>query len=60
MSTDLSEQIRPLRIQPYEIIVRLEGNKTEKHNKLILFKGRQIRKVFLGGEWWFAVVVCCG
>jgi hypothetical protein len=29
---------------------------TEKDNKLALFEGRQIRKAFLGGEWWFAVV----
>jgi DNA-damage-inducible protein D len=29
---------------------------TEKDNKLALFEGRQIRKAFHEGEWWFAVV----
>jgi DNA-damage-inducible protein D len=29
---------------------------TEKDNKLSLFEGRQIRKAFHEGEWWFAVV----
>ena len=56
MSSDLSGRIKPLRIQPYEIIVRLKGNKMEKHKKSILFKGCPIRKAPLEGEWWFAVV----
>jgi len=29
---------------------------TEKDNKLALFEGRQIRKAYHEGEWWFAVV----
>jgi DNA-damage-inducible protein D len=29
---------------------------TKKDNKLALFEGRQIRKAFHEGEWWFAVV----
>lgn len=29
---------------------------SEKDNKLALFEGRQIRKAYYKGEWWFAVV----
>ena len=29
---------------------------TEKDNKLALFEGRQIRKAFHKGEWWFSII----
>ena len=29
---------------------------TEKDNKLALFEGRQIRKAFHEGEWWFSII----
>lgn len=29
---------------------------TEKDNKLALFEGRQIRKMFHEGEWWFSII----
>ena len=29
---------------------------TEKDNKLALFEGRQMRKVFHEGEWWFSII----
>ena len=28
---------------------------TEKDNKLAMFKGKRIRKIFHEGEWWFVV-----
>lgn len=29
---------------------------SEKDNKLALFEGRQIRKAFHEGEWWFSII----
>jgi len=29
---------------------------TEKDNKLVLFEGRQIRKAFHEGAWWFSII----
>jgi DNA-damage-inducible protein D len=29
---------------------------SEKENKLALFEGRQIRKAFHEGEWWFSII----
>ena len=28
----------------------------EKYNKLTLFEGRELRKVFHEGDWWFVIV----
>jgi DNA-damage-inducible protein D len=28
----------------------------DKNNKLAVFEGRQIRKTFHEGEWWFSII----
>ena len=33
---------------------------TERDNKLALFEGRQIRKAFHEGQWWFSVIDVVG
>jgi hypothetical protein len=57
MSVELSGRFEPFRIQPYEKSYGWRGDQqsTEKDNKLALFEGQKIRKVFHDGDWWFAV-----
>jgi len=33
---------------------------TEEDNKLALFEGRQIRKAFHEGQWWFSIIEVVG